>query len=200
MTSSPHDVSASQSILWETTLSHFYSSVSGSCWNRMTISVLWLHHHKHQSATHSLLDADLTDLTPSLTLLRPNHCHSHSCRSLLRQQKAQMKNMSYRCHNPCGSHEESPNHEEVPITRDLSQTIHFLHNNHSVPPETFSLLNECFVRELMTTHYMADAMLCMWSKHLGHGKSWSKSENNMRQRQKDRGRDVNGISGTTALC
>lgn len=166
----------------------------------MTISVLRLHHHKYQSAALSLLDADLNDLMPSLAHLSLNHYHSHSCRPFLRWWKTEVRNGSYRCHDPCGSHKMSPNHKEIPITMDLSQTIHLLCSNHSTPPETFSLLKEGFVRELMTTQYTADAMLCMWSKYLGHGKNWSKSENNMRQKWKDRGRDANGITQRRGLC
>lgn len=126
---------------------------------------------------------------PSLAHLSPNHCHSLSCRSFLRQRKAKVRNVSNRYHDPCGSHEKWPNHEKSPITRDLSQTIHLLQTTKTLQPFEWML-----AKELMTTHYMADAMLCMWSKYLGHGKGWSESENNTRQKQKDRERDVNRIS------
>lgn len=143
---------------------------------------------------------DLNDLMPSLAHLSLNHYHSHSCRPFLRRWKTEVRNGSYRCNDPCSSHKNSPNHEEIPITMDLFQTIHLLHNDHSMPPETFSLLKECLVRDLMTTQYTADAVLCLWSKYLGHGKNWSKSENNMRQKRKDRGRDANGIAQRRRLC
>lgn len=194
VTSRPHDVPASQKTTEKPPSPILYSSVSDSCRDRMTISVLRLRHHKYQSAALSLLDADLNDLMPSLAHLSLNHYHSHSCRPFLRRWKTEVRNGSYRCHDPCGSHKNSPNHEEIPITMDLSQTIHLLHNDHSMPPETFSLLKECLVRDLMTTQYTADAVLSLWSKYLGHGKNRSKSENNMRQKRKDRGRDANGIA------
>lgn len=139
VTSRPHDVPASQRTVEKPSSPILYSSVSDSWKDRMTISVLRLHHYKYQSAALSLMDADLNDLMPSLAHLSLNRYHSHSCRPFLRRWKTEVRNGSYRCHDPWSPHKNSPNHEEIPITVDLSQTIHLLHSNYSMPPKTFSL-------------------------------------------------------------